>query len=41
MRITMNSIETRAGLGEWFTGAVYIDMVSAPRCCAHLLVSLG
>ena len=27
MQITRNSIETRGGPGEWFTGAVYVDAV--------------
>ena len=29
MQITRNSIETRPGPGDWFTGAVYIDAVAA------------
>jgi quercetin dioxygenase-like cupin family protein len=28
MQITRNSIETMAGPGDWFTGAVYIDTVA-------------
>jgi quercetin dioxygenase-like cupin family protein len=31
MHITRNATETAAGPGEWFTGAVYIDTVAAPR----------
>jgi quercetin dioxygenase-like cupin family protein len=30
MQITRNSIETRPGPSEWFTGAVYIDAVADP-----------
>ena len=30
MQITRNSIETRRGPSEWFTGEVYIDAVAAP-----------
>lgn len=30
MQITRNSIETRKGPAEWFTGAVYVDAVAAP-----------
>ena len=30
MRITKNSVETRVGPAEWFTGAVYVDVVAAP-----------
>ena len=30
MRISRNTLETAAGPGEWFTGAVYIDAVAAP-----------
>ena len=30
MQITKNSIETRPGPGEWFTGKVYIDTVATP-----------
>jgi quercetin dioxygenase-like cupin family protein len=31
MQITKNSIETRTGPSEWFTGAVYIDAVATPE----------
>ena len=31
MQITRNSIETDRGPADWFTGAVYIDAVAAPR----------
>ena len=30
MQITRNSIDTRRGPVEWFTGAVYVDAVAAP-----------
>jgi quercetin dioxygenase-like cupin family protein len=30
MQITRNSVETRSGPSEWFTGAVYLDAVAAP-----------
>jgi quercetin dioxygenase-like cupin family protein len=30
MHITKNSVDTSAGRGEWFTGAVYIDTVATP-----------
>ena len=30
MQITRSSIETMAGPGDWFTGAVYIDTVATP-----------
>jgi quercetin dioxygenase-like cupin family protein len=30
MKITRNSIETRTGPKEWFTGTVYVDAVAAP-----------
>ena len=30
MQITRNSIETRPGPSDWFTGAVYIDAAAAP-----------
>jgi quercetin dioxygenase-like cupin family protein len=30
MQITRNSVETMAGPGDWFTGAVYIDAVATP-----------
>jgi quercetin dioxygenase-like cupin family protein len=30
MQITRSSIETTPGRSEWFTGAVYIDVVAAP-----------
>jgi quercetin dioxygenase-like cupin family protein len=30
VQITRNDIETGAGSSDWFTGAVYIDVVAAP-----------
>jgi hypothetical protein len=30
MQVTRNSIETAAGPSDWFTGAVYLDVVAAP-----------
>ena len=30
MQITRSSIDTMAGPGDWFTGAVYIDTVATP-----------
>ncbi len=30
MQITRNSIETKAGPREWFTGAVYVDTLATP-----------
>ena len=29
MRITKNSVKTRSGPSDWFTGAVYVDTVAA------------
>jgi quercetin dioxygenase-like cupin family protein len=39
MQITRNSIETTAGRNEWFTGAVYLDMVATPTGPSRLLAS--
>ena len=36
MQITRNSIETRVGPGEWFTGAVYVDAVASPTGSSQL-----
>ena len=30
MQVIRNSVETNAGPGDWFTGAVYIDAIAAP-----------
>jgi quercetin dioxygenase-like cupin family protein len=39
VQITKNSIETRAGPSEWFTGAVYVDAVATPSGPSHLSAS--
>ena len=39
MQITRNSIETRRGPSEWFTGEVYIDAVAAPSDASPLSAS--
>ena len=39
MKITRNSIDTAAGPGEWFTGAVFIDAVAAPSDGSRLSAS--
>ena len=39
MQITRNSIETKAGPSEWFTGSVYIDAVAAPSGQSRLSAS--
>ena len=39
MQITRNSIETRTGLRERFTGAVYLDTVATPLGQARLSAS--
>jgi quercetin dioxygenase-like cupin family protein len=39
MQLTRNSIETAAGPGEWFTGAVYVDTVATPAGPSHLSAS--
>src|SRR6478609_6993565 len=36
MQITRNSIETRVGPGEWFTGSVYVDAVASPTGSSQL-----
>ena len=30
MQITRNSLDTKAGPEDWFTGSVYVDTVAAP-----------
>ena len=30
MQITRNSLDTKPGPEDWFTGSVYIDTVAAP-----------
>jgi quercetin dioxygenase-like cupin family protein len=39
MQITRNTIETAAGPGEWFTGAVYLDAVATPSEPSRLAAS--
>ena len=39
MQITRNSLETRVGPSEWFTGAVYIDVVATPSDASQLSAS--
>jgi quercetin dioxygenase-like cupin family protein len=39
MEITRNSLETRRGPSEWFTGAVYIDTVAAPSDVSRVSAS--
>lgn len=39
MQLTRNSIETKLGPSEWFTGKVYIDTVAAPTGDSRLSAS--
>ena len=39
MQITRNSLETNRGPSDWFTGAVYIDLVAAPSGASHVSAS--
>ena len=39
MQMTRNSIETRRGPSEWFTGEVYIDAVAEPASGTRLSAS--
>jgi quercetin dioxygenase-like cupin family protein len=39
MQITRNSLDTRAGPSDWFTGDVYIDTVAAPSDGSRLSAS--
>jgi quercetin dioxygenase-like cupin family protein len=39
MQITRNSTETAAGPGDWFTGAVFIDIVATPSKGSRLSAS--
>jgi quercetin dioxygenase-like cupin family protein len=39
MQLTKNSIETMAGPGEWFTGAVFIDSLAAPSGSSRVSAS--
>jgi quercetin dioxygenase-like cupin family protein len=36
MEITRPTVDTRSGPADWFTGAVYIDLVAAPPAPARL-----
>jgi quercetin dioxygenase-like cupin family protein len=36
MQITRNTSETTTGLGDWFTGTVYIDAVATPSGSSRL-----
>lgn len=39
MQITRSSLETRIASAEWFTGAVYVDVVAAPTDASRLSAS--
>jgi len=39
MQITRSSIDTMAGPGDWFTGAVYVDAVAAPSDASRVSAS--
>jgi quercetin dioxygenase-like cupin family protein len=39
MQITKNGIDTAAGPGDWFTGAVYVDAVATPAGASRLSAS--
>jgi quercetin dioxygenase-like cupin family protein len=39
MQITRNSIETRTGPSEWFTGDVYVDTVATPSSPSRMSAS--
>src|SRR5256714_8238533 len=39
MKITKNTLETRAGPSAWFTGSVYVDTVAAPSDGSRLSAS--
>jgi quercetin dioxygenase-like cupin family protein len=39
MQITRNTSETTVGLGEWFTGAVYVDTIATPSDGSQLSAS--
>jgi quercetin dioxygenase-like cupin family protein len=40
MEITRNAIETQTGPADWFTGAVYIDVVAAPAASSTFAAAL-
>ena len=37
MHIIRNGLETTAGPGDWFTGSVYIDVVSTPSSASRVM----
>jgi quercetin dioxygenase-like cupin family protein len=39
VKITRNNIETAAGPGDWFTGAVYVDAIATPAGGSRLSAS--
>ena len=39
MRITRNTVETRPGPGEWFTGSVFLDAVAEPSDASRVTAS--
>ena len=39
MEITRNSLQTGVGPNDWFTGAVYVDMVAAPSSGTRISAS--
>lgn len=39
MQVTRNGVDTNAGPSEWFTGAVYIDLVAGPSGASRLSAS--
>jgi quercetin dioxygenase-like cupin family protein len=39
MQITRNGLDTNAGPGDWFTGAVFIDTVASPSGASRLSAS--
>lgn len=40
MRITRNTVETRVGPGDWFTGSVYADTVATPEANSRVSASV-
>jgi quercetin dioxygenase-like cupin family protein len=39
MQVTRNAVETMAGPGDWFTGAVFVDAVAAPAASSRVSAS--
>jgi quercetin dioxygenase-like cupin family protein len=39
MQITKNSVETRTGPTDWFTGSVYVDQIAVPAASSRLFAS--